>query len=55
MKYLNNDDSILSRTFKILYKIFIKLVSKYVNKLLIKNKKLIQKFYNYKLKSNKLI
>ena len=40
MKCLNNNDNILLKIFKILYKIFIKLLSKYVNKL-IKNKKLI--------------
>ena len=39
MECLNDDNNILLKTFKILYEIFIKLVNKYVDKLLIKNKK----------------
>ena len=45
----------LLKTLNKLNKIYIKLLSKYTNRLLVKNKKLKLKFHIYKLKSNKSI
>ena len=42
-------------TFDELSKIYIELLNKYINRLLIKNEKLKLNFYIYKLKSDELI